>query len=143
MIPLRLERDFPVDPEVVFTFVTKPDYLLLWWGHEGAVVTEHNLDFSKTGAWLSVLMTENGSRHKVSGNVIALDPPHFVEFTWAWHDKNDVRGHNSIVRFEISSNDRGGAIFVMTHSGLLDEESVADHKIGWESTLEKLERIVN
>ena len=35
----RLECDFPHDPEVVFGFVTKPDQLLQWWGHHGAVVS--------------------------------------------------------------------------------------------------------
>ena len=87
-------------------------------------------------------MTANGAKHKVTGRVLKVDPPHFVEFTWAWHDHNDVRGHNSKVRFDISSNGKGGTIFVMTHSGLLDEESVENHKIGWTSTFKKLERVV-
>ena len=142
MSKLRLEREFPVSPERVFAFVTEPAQLLRWWGHEGSVVTEHRLDFSKTGEWLSVLMTANGNTHKVSGKVLAVDPPHSVEFTWAWHDANDERGHNSTVRFEVTPNGRGGTSFAMIHSGLLNEESVANNREGWTSTFNKLERTI-
>ena len=55
--------------------------------------------------------------------------------------ENDVRGHNSTVRFEVSPNGSGGTIFTLIHSGLADEESVSNHKIGWTSTFTKLERV--
>ena len=136
-----MEREFVADPELVFAFVTEPENLLKWWGHEGTTITEHQLDFSKKGAWSSVTMNAEGGIHKVTGEVIAVDPPRAVEFTWAWHDENDVRGHNSTVRFEVDSNGSGGARLTMIHSGLADEDSVANHQIGWTSTFTKLERI--
>lgn len=143
MSKLKLEREFMADPESVFAFVTQTENLLKWWGHEGMTITEHNLDFTKTGTWSSVLMNAEGGTHKVTGAVVAVNPPHSVEFTWAWHDENNVRGHNSTVRFEISSNGSGGTKFTMVHSGLADEDSVANHQIGWVSTFKKLQRLAN
>ena len=136
-----MEREFAADPERVFAFVTRTENLLAWWGHEGMTLTEHQLDFSKPGAWSSVLINAEGGTHKVTGEVVAVNPPHSVEFTWAWHDENDVRGHDSTVRFEVRSNGSGGTRFTIVHSGLYDEDSVANHQIGWTSTFKKLERI--
>ncbi len=63
-----------------------------------------------------------------------------MEFTWAWHDERDVRGHESTVRFEVSPGAAGGSVFTLIHSGLADEESAANHEAGWTATLTELER---
>ena len=136
-----MEREFAADPALVFAFVTEPGKLLKWWGHEGMTIIDHQLDFSRKGPWGSVLMNAEGGTHKVTGAVTAVDPPRSVEFTWAWHDENDVRGHNSMVRFDVEPNGAGGTRLTMTHSGLADEESVANHQIGWTSTFGKLKRL--
>jgi len=143
MSTLKMEREFPVGPDWAFAFVTQTEHLLKWWGHEGSVVTNHRLDFTRKGPWSSVPMTAEGSTHNISGTVTAVDPPHSVEFTWAWHDEKDVRGRNTTVRFEVNSNGSGGTIFTVIHSGLADEESVANHRMGWTSTLQKLERMAH
>ena len=56
---LKLEREFAVEPEQVFAFVTRPENLLQWWGHEGTTIVEHQLDFSREGAWSSVMMSKS------------------------------------------------------------------------------------
>ena len=143
MTDLTLERNFSADPETVFDFVTKTENLLKWWGPESMTLPEHQLDFSKAGPWFSVMANAEGGRYKVTGEVLAVDPPNSVEFSWAWHDENDVRGHESTVRFEVTSNGTGGTLFKVIHSGLADEESAANHNQGWTSTLRKLERLAN
>lgn len=143
MSELRIERNFPAEPGKVFAFVTRMENLLKWWGPEGMSVPEHDLDLSKPGDWSSVMVNAEGGRHKVSGVVVAVDPPRSVEFTWGWHDDNDERGYESLVRFEIEPDDAGGTRFLLTHSGLADEESAANHREGWSSSLNKLERLAN
>ena len=90
MTDLTLERNFSADPETVFDFVTKTENLLKWWGPESMTLPEHQLDFSKAGPWFSVMANAEGGRYKVTGEVLAVDPPNSVEFSWAWHDENDV-----------------------------------------------------
>lgn len=143
MSVLKIERTFPVEPEKVFAFVTQMDNLLKWWGPEGMSVREHNLDLSKPGAWSSTLVNAEGGLHKMSGEVVTVDPPKSVEFTLGWHNDNDERGHESVVRFEVRPNDAGGAHFLLIHSGLTDEESAANHGKGWSSSLRKLELLAN
>ncbi|MEM7635611.1 MAG: SRPBCC domain-containing protein [Pseudomonadota bacterium] len=141
MSMLKIERTFPVAPEKVFAFVTRTDHLLKWWGPEGVSMKEHNLDLSRPGAWSSTLVNSQGALHKMSGEVLTVDPPNSVEFTWGWHDDKDQRGHETRVLFEVRPSGDGGTLFILTHSGLTDDEAAANHKLGWTSSLGKLERL--
>ena len=140
---LKIERQFPVDPAKVFAFVTQTENLLKWWGPEGMHVPEHKLSFAEPGPWMSVMANNEGGRYKVSGEVLSVDPPNFVELSWAWHDENDERGHESKVRFEVQPDDNGGTKFTLTHTNLADDESVANHNQGWTSSLVKLEQLAS
>ena len=142
MSEVRIERTFESDPETVFAFVTEGEKLLKWWGHEGMTIPEHNLDFSEPGPWMATLVGAEGGRYKMSGEVVAVDPPNSVEFTWGWHDENDERGHSSHVRFDVKPAETGGAEFVLTHTGLPDDESAANHNRGWTSSMSKLDRVL-
>lgn len=141
MSDLTITRTFPLPPEAVFDFVTRHDRILQWWGPEGSSLPEETLDFTREGPWHSVMMNADGKRFKVSGRVTEVTPPSAVEFTWGWHDENDDRGPDSRVRIELTAADAGGTRFVLTHSGLPDDESRANHEMGWNSSLGKLERL--
>ncbi len=143
MSELKIERTFSADAKTVFAFITETEHLLKWWGPEGMSVPIHELDLSKPGAWTSTMVNSEGGKHKVSGEVIAVDPPNSVEFSWGWHDENDARGHDSVVRFEVQSNNDGGTNFTMIHSNLADDESAKNHNMGWSSSFNKLERLAS
>ncbi len=140
MTDLVIEKHFPAPPDLVFDFVTRPERLATWWGPESMHVTEAALDFSAPGPWHSVIVNAEGRRYKMSGEVTRIDPPRSVEFTWGWHDDADIRGPESRVRIDIAGADGGGTAFRLTQSGLADEESRANHRMGWTSSLSKLER---
>ena len=141
MTVLKIERIFAADVETVFAFLTNTEHLLKWWGPEGVNVKEHDLDLSKPGSWWSTLVNAEGNTYKMSGEVIVANPPKSVEFTFGWHDGDDVRGHESQVRFDVEPNAGGGTRFSLVHSGLPDEDSMKNHNEGWISSLRKLERI--
>ncbi len=138
MADLKLEREFPVSPEDLFAWITDGAKLLQWWGPEGMHVPEHNLDFSRTGPWYSVMENAEGQQYKVSGHVTHVDAPKSVGFTWAWHDENDQRGEESHVTFSVAATP-GGSRLVLDHRELADAEAAANHNQGWTSSLRKLE----
>jgi uncharacterized protein YndB with AHSA1/START domain len=142
MSKLRIERHFRAGPETVFAYLTQPGHILKWWGPEGMSVPESQLDLTRPGPWSSVMMSADGRRYKVTGTVVSVDPPNSVEFTWAWHDERDARGHESMVRLEVRPEKNGGTLFTLQHSGLADEESARNHTSGWQSSLRKLERML-
>ena len=143
MSEVRLTRHFATDAATVFDFVTRPEHLEKWWGPDGMTLPDYVLDLRTPGKWHSVIMNADGKRFKMSGEVISVDPPHSVEFTWGWHDESDSRGHESTVKFTVTPDGKGGTEFVVHHTGLADDESAANHEMGWTSTLRKLERLAN
>ena len=143
MNELRMERRLPADTKTVFDFVTRPENVAKWWGPEGTTLPEMHLDFTRQGPWSSVMMNGEGKRFKVTGKVVAVDPPNLVELTWAWHDEQDVRGRESRVRFEVKPDGSKASVFTLIHTGLPDEESAKNHEMGWTSSLNKLERMAH
>ena len=139
MTDLVIEREFSSSVDVVFDFITKHESLLQWWGPEFMDVEGDSLDFSRLGPWESVMTNKDGKKFKVSGDVIEIQPNSFVDISWGWHDEHDDRGHNSRVRFELSSTDSGGTMLKLVHTGLPDEEAKNNHQDGWMSTFRKLQ----
>ena len=138
MSDLRIERVFEADVESVFEFVTQTRHLLEWWGPEGMTIPVHDLNLSRPGPWHSTMMNSDGGKFKVSGEVLSVDTPNSVSFTWAWHDEAGARGHDSRVRIELETV--GDATrFTLTHSGLVDQPSIDSHREGWGSSISKLE----
>ena len=142
MTDLVLKRRFQADIEKVFQFVSAPDKVILWWGPEGVTVHNAALGFGSVGAWTSEMHAPDGTIYKVSGVVTEVDPPKSVTFTWAWHDDNDARGHESLVTISLTSTDEGTE-FTLTHTGLADDESAKRHSEGWASSIGRLEKTVS
>ena len=131
---LVIKRCFPASPKTIFGLVTQTRHLLSWWGPEDVHIGENNLDLSQRGEWFSVMVNGDCTTHKVSGEVLAIDPPHSVTFSWGWYDENDKRGHESIVRFDVAGSDIDGAsdtCFTLTHMNLPTRELARLHKGGW------------
>ena len=137
MSELVMERTFPSNPETVFKHLTQSELVLQWWGPESMSIPEHQLDLTQPGPWTSTMVNAEGGSYKVSGEVVSVNPPDSLEFTWAWHDENDERGHDSKVRFEVKAVE-DGTHFKMIHSGLANEDSVNGHEQGWTSAYRKV-----
>ena len=137
MSDARLEREYPVSPERLFAAVTQPADLTRWWGPEGTELGAHELDFSRLGPWFTVKTHPDGREMKMSGQVTSYDPPRSVGFTWAWHDENDNRGHESHVTFTIVET-AAGARLIIDHRDLQNEEAAKGHTWGWESSTNKI-----
>ncbi|CUH50393.1 SRPBCC family protein [Ruegeria atlantica] len=138
MADLKLEREFPTTPENLFAWISDGAKLLQWWGPEGVHVPEHDLNFSRTGPWYSIMKNAEGQTFKVSGYVTHVDPPNSVGFTWAWHDNQDQRGAESHVTFSVVATENGARL-VLDHRELADAEAAANHNMGWTLSLAKLE----
>ncbi len=141
MADLTLTRTFPAPAEKVFKFVTRQEHLKDWLGPVGMKCTEIDMNFAQDEPWFAVILSSEGQRHKMSGVVTAYDAPNYVEFTWGWHDDDDLRGAESNVRFQVDASGEG-SVFSIIHTNLPDEESAQNHEGGWTSTLTKLEALL-
>jgi uncharacterized protein YndB with AHSA1/START domain len=139
---VTLERIMPASIARVFEMVSQPENMVRWWGHDDMIVPDHNLDFSNPGPWHSVMESPDGVRRMVSGMVTEVNPPHFIAFTWAWHDggPGGPRGTETKVTIEISEIDENRAKMVLNHYDLATDTARAGHTKGWLSIFDKLER---
>ncbi len=142
MTDIRLEREFRITPERLFEVITQHAFLLQWWGHDGLIVQDEQIDFSKTGPWFFDMANTDEQRFKMSGYVTHVDPPKSVGFTWGWHDETDQRGAESHVTFTVVPTS-AGARLIVDHRDLPDGDIGARHEAGWTATLLRLARLLN
>lgn len=142
MPDIRLERTFNVNPERLFEVITSHAMLVQWWGHDGMTLPEEQLDFSRLGPWYSVMISDEGNRFKMSGQVTRVDPPSTIGFTWGWHDPDDQRGDESHVTFTVVEVAAGSKL-IIDHRELPSEEVAARHATGWAGPMARLERFLN
>jgi uncharacterized protein YndB with AHSA1/START domain len=134
---LRIERSYPIDAMRLYTYLTQAEYLVQWWGPEGAKVSAASLDLSRPGPWSITIETPRGP-FEMTGEVLHVEPGRMVEFTM------DVPGQHapdSTVRFEISPDGSQRSRLTLIQSGLTDE-MVEMGKRGWGGTLGRLERVI-
>ena len=142
MADIRLERDFNVSPKRLFEVISSHATLIQWWGHDGMTMTDEQLDFSRLGPWHSAMLSGEGNRFKMSGQVTQIDPPNSIGFTWGWHDDADQRGPESHVMFTVVET-ATGAKLIVDHRELATEEIASQHAKGWGGPMTRLERFLN
>ena len=139
---VTLERVMPASATRVFEMISRPENMVRWWGHEEMSVPEHNLDFTNPGPWYAVMQSPDGTRRMVSGQVSEVKPPHFISFTWAWHDggPGGPRGTETKVTIEIDELGESAARMILRHYDLATDSARAGHTRGWLSIFDKLEK---
>ncbi|MEO0370427.1 MAG: SRPBCC domain-containing protein [Pseudomonadota bacterium] len=137
MTDIRIEREFAVSPERLFQALTNGKETLSWFGPEGSRVTDGQTDFTKTGPWFAEMISAQGNRFKVSGQITHVTPPRSVGYTWGWHDHDDVRGQESFVTLTVEPAAKGAKL-IIDHRGLGDDVIGASHTQGWNSSLASL-----
>ncbi len=117
-----------------------------------ATVWEFLVDPAKAVRWMGMQVTieprEGGEYrcdvipgHSARGEVVELDPPHRLVFTWGWEPGEDGAhpvppGASTI---EISLEPEGeGTRLRFTHRDLPSQESATSHEVGWDHYLARL-----
>ncbi len=137
MTDVRLEREFKVSPERLFTFVTKRTHVLQWFGYENMSFVNEDIDLSRLGPWHCHMLSDEGNNFKISGHVTHVDAPKSVGFTWGWHDPEDMRGPESHVTFTIVET-AAGARLIIDHRELHDADIANRHEMGWTNALRRI-----
>jgi len=86
------------------------------------------------------LTNSEGEDMTMRGEYRELQPGKKIVFTWQWEDDEEWENHISIVTVELDDAD-GGTKLRLRHEQLPNEESRDGHRQGWNSTLNKLERL--
>jgi uncharacterized protein YndB with AHSA1/START domain len=125
------EIEIAATPETVWEFLVDPDKALRWWGRAARI-----------DAWPGgKLRIEVSSGSIASGEVLEVDPPRRLVYTWGWElgggGPELLPPGSSTVEIELVPSDRGTTLRLL-HRGLPGEESAARHAEGWDHYLGRL-----
>lgn len=133
---LVVRRMLPAPRARVYQAWTDPNEMKKWSGPEGTNVPEFDCDFRVGGAYRLVMVQESGEKFVAKGIYREIKPPERLSYTWTWEEDTPAEEHETLVTVEF--NDRGNETeLVLTHEGLISEESRDNHAKGWTSMLEK------
>jgi uncharacterized protein YndB with AHSA1/START domain len=86
-------------PARVFQAITDPAQSSQWWGEKGAYrVTESKFDLRPGGKWSSDGVGADGTKFRVEGEYLEVDPPRLLVHTWIATYSGPLK---TIVRWEL------------------------------------------
>lgn len=125
--PVELEVQIEAPPEVVFSFLTDPTRMVTWLGQ--AV----ELDPRPGG----VLRIDVNGRDVVRGEIVQIEPPRFIAFTWGWEREGTSLPPGSS-RVEIRLEARGRGTHLRLRHVRLPPDVREEHAAGWQHYLARL-----
>src|SRR6266480_1050821 len=137
---LEIRRVIKAPRDRVYAAWTDPAQLKQWFGPENVQTRELVADARVGGEFRWDLINSEGEKMTCRGEYRELQPDKKIVFTWQWQDDEDWENHVSIVTVELDDAG-GGTELRLTHEQLPNEESRDGHTRGWESALDKLERL--
>jgi len=139
-LSLEIKRLIKAPRERVYAAWTDPAQMKQWFGPENVQTRDLIADARVGGTFRWDLTNPEGEEMTMRGEYRELQPGKKIVFTWQWADDEDWENHVSIVTVELADAD-GGTELRLTHEQLPNEESRDGHTRGWESALDKLERL--
>nr|WP_255719312.1 SRPBCC family protein [Pelomonas sp. P8] len=128
-------------PQVVFAAWTDPAALLQWWCPGPAHATHAELDV-RAGGRYEIRMTAGpgGEPQVVSGEYVAVEPPHRLVMTWHARGTPHDNGDASLLTVELHPHPRGTRLALLHER--LPTGSGASYSGGWAAVLQALSRFV-
>lgn len=137
---LNLSRSYPVAPEKVWRAWTDAEAVKKWWGPgPDEPVSLAQLDVRVGGRFRIVFGGPDGKAHECAGVYKEVVPNRKLVFTWTWPNSTPERESLVTIVFKQVA---GGTELEFVHEQLFNETVRDDHKRGWSSSLDKLERFL-
>ncbi len=139
-LSLEIKRLIKAPRDRVYAAWTDPAQLKQWFGPENVQTRGLIADARVGGEFRWDLTNSEGEKMTMRGEYRELQPGKKIVFTWQWEDDEVWENHISIVTVELYDH-AGGTELRLIHEQLPNEESRDGHRGGWESALNKLEKL--
>jgi uncharacterized protein YndB with AHSA1/START domain len=136
---VQVTRTVAAPREEVFRAWTDPERLKQWFGPGEFTIPEAELDVRPGGAYLIVMQSPDGDRLRLKGAYHEIAPPERLVFTWSWGLMWDG-APDSLVTVEFRPAGDATDV-VLTHGDFSSDDELAPYQGGWDSGLDKLERM--
>ena len=136
---LTIERILKATPEKVFDAFASAEALSQWFGPEVCEVLEAEVDFREGGKYRLRMTTDSDGEIDLVGVYQTIDRPGHLAFSWRWEDNPDYNPCNSFVELMFHEHPEG-TLLRLVQTGIDDDQDRSNHNMGWDSTLNDLER---
>jgi uncharacterized protein YndB with AHSA1/START domain len=133
--------------EKVWDAWTNPENMRVWLSPEGMTTPEVEVNLAVGGKYRIVMegSTAEDPNHTrqlaVVGEYLEIEKPNKLVFTWLW-EGSPRETHTTTVTILLQKIDEGITKLTLLHTGFVDENMQNEHKMGWISTLGKLEKFL-
>jgi len=136
---VRVTRVIQANPDAVFRAWTDPNQLKRWSCPEGMTVEDARVDLRVGGKYRIRMRGSEGQVHTAAGTYREITRPQRVVYTWEWEEEDHAVGETLVT---VEFNDLGGRTeVVLTHELLPSAAAASSHEQGWQSCLNRLERL--
>jgi uncharacterized protein YndB with AHSA1/START domain len=118
---VRRETQIAAPPATVFAFLTDPQKIVNWMGGESETEVHPGGIYLLKGV---------GRGRTARGAFREVVPVHRLAYSFGWDGDDEVPPGSSLIEIDLIDRD-GGTLMRMTHSGLPNETSCANHATGW------------
>jgi uncharacterized protein YndB with AHSA1/START domain len=139
-LALEVKRFIKAPRDRVYAAWTDPAQLKQWFGPENVQTHDLVADVRVGGKYRWDITNAEGEKMTVRGEYRELQPGRKIVFTWQWDDDDVWKNRTSIVTVELDDIE-GGTELRLTHVQLPSEQSRDRHTEGWESVLDRLEKL--
>jgi uncharacterized protein YndB with AHSA1/START domain len=134
---LSIKRRLKAPPAKVFAAWIDPEKVKRWMGPGESKALSAESDPRTGGRFRWVMESPEGEIHDVSGVYREVIPNEKLVFTWAWKSTPE---RESLVTVLLKP-DGDGTLLTLTHEQFFDEDARDRHQNGWNSALDKMERL--
>ncbi len=139
-LSLEVKRFIKAPRDRVYAAWADPVQLKQWFGPESVQTHDLVADVRVGGKYRWDITNAEGEKMTVRGEYRELQPGRKIVFTWQWDDDEVWENRTSIVTVELDDAE-GGTELRLTHVQLPSEQSRDRHSEGWESVLDRLEKL--
>jgi uncharacterized protein YndB with AHSA1/START domain len=139
-VNLHLETTLTAPPERVFAACIDPSSIARWFGPHGYTCVELELDARTSGRYRFTIQPPEGDAFHIAGELREVDPARRLAYTFAYEEPApDDQETVVALAFEPAG---GGTRLVLDHGPFKTDARGELHRVGWEETFERLERVV-
>ena len=134
---LTIKRRLKVPPAKVYAAWTDPEKVKGWMCPGDSKPKSAECDLRVGGHYRWVVVAQSGEEHDVSGVYREVVPDEKLVFTWSWKSTPE---RESLVTVLLKP-DGDGTLLTLTHEQFFDEGARDRHASGWNSALDKMEKM--
>jgi len=134
---LIVRRRIQAPPEKLFAAWTDPAQLLRWWGPEGVICADAQVDLRPGGSYRIANRMPDGALLWICGVFELIEAPHRLTYSWQLEGRAGP-AERVTVQFVRQGDDTE---VVITHERIVDAAARSGHERGWLGCLDGLARL--